>query len=174
MLWTINDAAVDFGLDRATLCRRLRGLGTEIPKGKKAARPWLTTRQVMAAVVGDLEAEKIRDTAASADARELKNAQARGELIPAQIVEQTLAEFGAWWRTKELSRPALLGARCNPADPHHAAGVLDDDKDATLREGDGLLAGILARLAKGIPTEPEPEPEDDTDKTDETETETGE
>lgn len=164
MLWTINDAAVDFGLDRATLCRRLRGLGMDLPKGKAAARPWLTTRQVMAAVVGDLEAEKIRDTAASADARELKNAQLRGELIPAQTVEMILAEFGAWWRTKELGRPTLLAARCNPADPHHAASVLEDDKDATLREGDGLLEGILRRVAAGIPTE-------QTEENDETESE---
>lgn len=135
MLWTISKAAPEFGIDRATLSRRLRELGIETPKHDR--KPTLTTKQVMAAVVGDLERERIRDTAASADARELENAQTRGELVLMSEVERIYRERLGPLREAIVAIPATYSARCNPTDPHHAHGILADMTDNLLKIGRG-------------------------------------
>lgn len=136
-LWTINIAAPEFGLDRDTLARRLRQNGVEIPKGAAARKPWLTTKQVLQAAVGDLERERIRDTAASADARELENAQTRGELVLMSEVEKIYRDRLGPMREAIVAIPATYAARCNPGDPHHAHAVLSDMTDQLLKIGRG-------------------------------------
>jgi hypothetical protein len=137
MLWTVKQAAGEFGLDERTLMRRLRECGHEIPVTRKGAKPWLTTKQVLQAAVGDLERERIRDTAASADARELENAQTRGELVLMSEVDRIFRERLGPVREAIVAIPATYAARCNPGDPHHAHGVLADMTDQLLKIGRG-------------------------------------
>lgn len=151
MLWTISKAAPEFGIDRATLSRRLRELGIETPKHD--GKPTLTTKQIMAAVVGDLEREKIRDTAASADARELKNAMTRRDLIAASEVTEIISNVLMADRGRSITRAARLAARCNPQDPQHAYNVLQDDCDAELLARDNLLVQMGDALSNGVTTE---------------------
>ena len=137
MLWTPAHAAVECGIDPKTFARRMHEQGYEVPRGRAATKPWLTTKQVLGIVVGDLERERIRDTAASADARELENAQTRGELVMMSEVDRIFRERLGPVREAIVAIPATYAARCNPGDPHHAHGVLADMTDQLLKIGRG-------------------------------------
>jgi phage terminase Nu1 subunit (DNA packaging protein) len=135
MLWTIAKAAPEFGISRETLARRLREMGLEIPKGRRLRKPWLTTKQIMEAVVGSLEKEKTRATAAIADTRELANRVARGELIPGERMREIVRDCFGPIREALLGAPTQLAQKCNPADPPHAYAVITDWVDGVLRIG---------------------------------------
>jgi phage terminase Nu1 subunit (DNA packaging protein) len=137
MLWTAANAAVECGIDPKTFARRMHELGLDVPRGRAAHKPWLTTKQVMGIVVGDLERERIRDTAASADARELENAQTRGELVLMSEVDKIYRDRLGPMREAIVAIPATYAARCNPGDPHHAHAVLSDMTDQLLKIGRG-------------------------------------
>ncbi len=83
-----------------------------------------------------LTAERARLAKAQADAQELKNAQARGELIRAEDAEREWSDFLRQLRARLLALPARL----------RADGALDREASAAL---DRALRDALAELGGG-------------------------
>ncbi len=75
--WTIERAAVEFGINPRTLVARLKQGGID-----PDAEGYWTTMQIVRGIYDDLESERIRLTRAQADGEELRNAKDRGELVP--------------------------------------------------------------------------------------------
>lgn len=74
--WTIEHASREFGLDKKTLSGRLKREG--ILPGTDGH--W-STKQIVSAIHGDLESERIRKTRAEADQIEKENRKMDGELV---------------------------------------------------------------------------------------------
>ncbi len=74
--WTIENAALEFGLDRKTLTGRIKTSGVEIGEDGK-----FSTTQICRAAFGDIDGEKLRKTTEEADAIALSNAKTKGELL---------------------------------------------------------------------------------------------
>lgn len=83
--WTIGTAASEWATNVKTIALGIRTLG--IIPGDDGM---FSTIQIDKALHGDFEVEKTRDTAASADTRELKLANLRRENIPAYNVERVV------------------------------------------------------------------------------------
>jgi phage terminase Nu1 subunit (DNA packaging protein) len=135
MLWTVSKAVPEFGLERYAFVRRLKEMGLDVPSGPSARKPWLTTKQCMEAVVGSLEKERTRVAAANADAQEMANQVARGDMIHTEKVLEIVRDRFAPMREALLSAPVTLAQKCNPADPPHAHAVICDWVDGVLRTG---------------------------------------
>lgn len=74
--WTGERASAEFGINPRTLAARLKQTGaTPDAQGR-----W-TTKQVAAAIFGDLEFERIRKTRAEAEQIEKENAEQDGDLV---------------------------------------------------------------------------------------------
>jgi len=87
--WSLNSASLEFAVDRATLTRRLRAASIEPgPDGK------YTTAEIIAGAFGDLERERIRETSAAADLREMKRDELKGLLLPKDEVMAHFMEIG--------------------------------------------------------------------------------
>ena len=84
--WTVERAATEFGCARETLSNRLKRAG--IIAG--ADGRW-STKQICAAVHGDLESEKLRNLRDDAEIKEFELGRLRRELIPAVDVHATWA-----------------------------------------------------------------------------------
>lgn len=121
--WTIENAAAEFGINPRTLSARLKQSGT-VPGDDER----YSTKEIAAAVFGDLERERIRKTSAEADEIEKRNRERDGELVDVN-------EFA-----KEFDAAAVECVRIIESSPLGNA-----DKDA-LRNA---LADALKRATKG-------------------------
>ena len=74
--WKLNSASREFGIDAKTLAGRIRRQG--IPAGKDQC--W-STKEIVAAIYGDLEFERIRKTREEADQIAMENEESRGRLV---------------------------------------------------------------------------------------------
>lgn len=74
--WTIENAALEFGIDRKTLTGRIKTTGT-LP----GADGMFSTLDVAKSIYGDLEGERTRKTREEADQIAMENATTRGELL---------------------------------------------------------------------------------------------
>ena len=81
--WTVAAAAVEFGLDDLTLTKRIKT--SEIVPGTDGK---FSTRQICAAVYGDMDGEKLRDVRPRANLLELQEQQLRRELVPVADVQR--------------------------------------------------------------------------------------
>lgn len=74
--WGVELAASEFGINPRTVSSRIKTTGI-IPgdDGK------FSTKQIAAAVFGDIDGERLRETRAKADGLELENQRKRGEVI---------------------------------------------------------------------------------------------
>ena len=86
--WTIEQAARECSIDRKTLTKRIMAEG--ITPGDDGM---FATSDILKAIVGDLDREKTRDTAAAADLREMKRDEMRKRLIPREAVRAALEEL---------------------------------------------------------------------------------
>jgi hypothetical protein len=118
MTWTLLKASTEFGVSRETIRRGLASAGI-------APKSGYTTREVCAAIFGDIKTATARERLANAIARERENRVADGVLIP-------LADNLAWQekvlnpvRQRLLALPAQMAQRCNPTDPQFAQAALD-------------------------------------------------
>jgi len=80
--WSVNQAALEFGIDRRTLTKRLGVVGV-----KSDESGTYTTAQICAAVFGDSESEKLRKLKAEADLAEMERDERARMLLPSEIVE---------------------------------------------------------------------------------------
>ena len=81
--WTVAAAAVEFGLDDLTLTKRIKT--SEIVPGTDGK---FSTRQICAAVYGDMDGEKLREVRHRANLLELQEQQLRRELVPVADVQR--------------------------------------------------------------------------------------
>ena len=79
--WSINQAVEEFGVDGKTLKKRM-AQNSVVP----ASDGKFSTRDIVSSIFGDIEGEKLRLVREQADSFAIKNAEARGSLIPAEIV----------------------------------------------------------------------------------------
>jgi len=101
--WSVNRAAVEFAVHPGTLARRLAA--AEIKPD--AAGTW-STRDICAAVFGDLAGEKLRKLRAEADLAEMERDEKERSLLPADIVEavwsDTLASLRSIVNTADIPK----------------------------------------------------------------------
>ncbi len=83
--WSLMSACKEFEINRMTLQSRLSGAGIIV--GEDGL---YSTHDILAAVMGDIRAERLRKTREEADHVAIKNAEARKELIPATEVLRVL------------------------------------------------------------------------------------
>jgi hypothetical protein len=128
LTWSIRRAATEFGVSEETVRRGLSEQGVELAERKSGN---LTTRQIAAAIFGDLDREKILDMRQRRLDRERAEKVKAGELIPREVMEAIYQDALGPIRQRLLSLPAEAG-RCNPDDPAVAREVLEAWLDATL------------------------------------------
>ena len=81
--WTVERAATEFGCARETLSGRLKRGGIVAGADGK-----FSTKQICAAVHGDLESEKLRNLRDDAEIKEFELGRLKRELIPAENVQR--------------------------------------------------------------------------------------
>ncbi len=104
--WTVNAASRAWATNVKTVAQGLRL--NDIQPGSDGK---YSTLQIDKALHGDFEAEKTRDTKASADIREVRLANLRRENIPADMVERVVNNFVAELRQKITYLTELSDAR---------------------------------------------------------------
>jgi hypothetical protein len=90
LAWTRQHAATEFGLDPDTLAKRLHAAGIHPDAANR-----FTTRQILAALLGDLDREKTRNESAKADLHEMKRDLEKRRLIPAEAARASLDRLRA-------------------------------------------------------------------------------
>ncbi len=129
--WTRADIARELGMDVRTVGKKLVAAELDGVDG-------LTTRQVFAAMVGDLTAERTREAKERADKLALENAEKRRELVPAREYIRVMS------KCLESIKATIVSA----------ANLETEDKDkilAACREG---VAGLLG-CGGGSASDPE-------------------
>lgn len=90
MRWSMNQAALEFDMDKGAISKRLRALSLECGDDGK-----FSTAQICAAKYNDLELERARKVREDADGSALDNAKRRKELGEVRLFLHFLAEVGA-------------------------------------------------------------------------------
>lgn len=121
--WTLSALAVELGVDRRSLARRLEGLtpASESTRGKRTERLYK-----LAAVVAhlyererpglDLNDERAKLAVLQQEKLQLEIAELRGELVRVPAVEERWHELLAAVRAKLLALPAKLAIAVAPPD----------------------------------------------------------
>lgn len=131
---TLNAWAVNLGMEPRTLETRLRKADVELERFQE-----LSARDVIRALMGDKEAETIRNLKADADRKEREEQEARGELVKWPEVEERITKTMILpLRQWIVTLPTTLDTRCNPREPAIARVALNqavDEALAMLRSG---------------------------------------
>lgn len=123
----ITEAARAFRVPHNTLALRLREAGH-----KAGPRSTYALYDIAAALYGDEEKAKIRDTMASAALKEQKFRRLGRELLERSEVERILAQVLGPLRLIITTAAAELSAKVNPQDPHFARVAIEAWRDAKL------------------------------------------
>lgn len=126
---TIAEASREFRVHRHTLHAALVASGNECGAG--AAH---SIYDIAAALFGDEEKAKIRDTMASAALKEQKFRRLGRELLERSEVERILAQVLGPLRLIITTAAAELSAKANPQDPHFARVAIEAWRDAKLMQ----------------------------------------
>jgi len=141
---SLDDLAGIFGVHKRTLQTAVdRGALTRVARGKYALAPSIRgycdyLRETAAnrdhfRVGTGLAAERERETRERADALALKNAVARGEMIPAKEVESQWADILRMIRSGMLAMPSRIQQRLGHLTAHDLAAIDREIRD-TLQE----------------------------------------
>lgn len=108
--------AKELGISRERLKRQAAKSGFELePRQKLSIRDAV---KIMSG--GDLQAEKIRETAVRADLMELERREKEGETVTLSKVQEMLQTMMAPIRARLNAMPSELANRTNPTDPQLA------------------------------------------------------
>ncbi len=135
---TLQAWATAMGMaDSRTLQSRLVKAGITIkPKGGK-----YSAKAVYVAMVGDKEAEQVRELKLKNEALELEAAEKKGQLHSKAAIEELIWEKGlSPLREALLNLSKVVAAQCNPKDPETARKVLD-----------AHVAGVMKQLSEALP-----------------------
>lgn len=108
MKWTLKKGSVEFDVHTDTLAKRLRAAGFNIGKGQR-----YTTLQIMEALFGDLEKERIRLTRAQADVAEVDRQETLEALVPKEVERASLASVLVPLRSQLLAMSAAVSPVCD-------------------------------------------------------------
>jgi phage terminase Nu1 subunit (DNA packaging protein) len=122
--WSISGLAVEFGLDRRTIARRLENVHPAESSGRSARYRMLEAAGAICGPAGggraaetaaagplDLTAERARLAKFQADKTELEVAVLRGDLIPGEIVKDVWGDYIAAARAKLIALPSTAAPR---------------------------------------------------------------
>jgi hypothetical protein len=119
--WTVLSASVEFGVTRETIRRGMVAAGIE-------SKSSYSTRDICAALYGDIKAARAREALANAIAKERENRVADRELIPYGDAESAFQDAHLPVANALEALPDAA-ARVNPADPELAAAALREIKE---------------------------------------------
>lgn len=143
MRWSILKAATEFGVSRETVRKGLAAAGVKVVAKRKGDA--FTTRQIAAAIFGDLDREKTLETRERRKALERENAEADGKTLTIESVQALYGEALLPVRQRLLALPNEAATRVNPTDPEHARAQLQAWVDESLP----LIREQLPKPAKG-------------------------
>lgn len=126
---SISEAAKEFHSTPETIRRRLRAADITHAEGN---RDNIHTLHV--AMVGDLHAQRIRETRARADLLELERRQTEGELVTMEEARNVIRQYLGPMRDILTTAPMALAARVNPADPELARMQLEQWSEDNMRK----------------------------------------
>lgn len=126
MKWSLKKGAAEFGLDFQTLAKRLQARGHELGRGCR-----YTTIDIMDAVVGNLEKEKIRLTRNQADVAELDRGERLGVLVPKESNHAAIASVLLPLRSMLMGMPSAVAPLCT--DPEVAMTAIDTEVKRILK-----------------------------------------
>ncbi|HOI38389.1 MAG TPA: hypothetical protein PLF11_13520, partial [Bacillota bacterium] len=86
------------------------------------------------AMVGDLHAQRIRETRARADLLELERRKTEGELVTMEEARNVIRQYLGPMRDILTTAPMALAARVNPADPELARMQLEQWSEDNMRK----------------------------------------
>ena len=128
--WTQERASDEFNINRRTLSKRLKAASID-----PAEDGSYSTAEITAAVFGDFQGEKLRKLREEADFYAIRNAQAKGELVPAEKVRQEWESIVLLVREKFLAIPGKVEARYTVGMPAvELRQILDREIDECLVE----------------------------------------
>jgi phage terminase Nu1 subunit (DNA packaging protein) len=139
MKWTIQKAATEFGVDPKTIRSGLARNEVAVKKGRGSS---YTTRQITAAIFGDLKGERIRETRARADLLELKRKEREGVLVPMDVARKVLADVLLPVRTELLAASSTLAGRANPGDPELARRAIHECNTGILQRASDAASKV--------------------------------
>lgn len=131
MNWTIKLAATEFGVAAETIRRGLSAAGVEVKKGRGSS---FTTKQIVAAIFGDIKHERFLKTREERTLLELERKQKEGELVSMNRAKELLVQYMMPARQRFLSVSSEMASKCNPTDPVHAQKALDEWAQRSLRQ----------------------------------------
>ncbi len=126
---SISEAAKEFHSTPETIRRRLRAAEITHTEGKRYSIYVLHT-----ALVGDLHAQRIRETRARADLLELERRKTEGELVTMEEARNVIRQYLGPMRDILTTAPMALAARVNPADPELARMQLEQWSEDNMRK----------------------------------------
>ena len=126
---SISEAAKEFHSTPETIRRRLRAAEITHTEGKRYSIYVLHT-----ALVGDLHAQRIRETRARADLLELERRKTEGDLVTMEEARSVIRQYLGPMRDILTTAPMALAARVNPADPELARMQLEQWSEDNLKK----------------------------------------
>ncbi len=126
---SISEAAKEFHSTPETIRRRLRAADITHAEGNRYS---IYTLHV--AMVGDLHAQRIRETRARADLLELERRKTEGELVTMEEARNVIRQYLGPMRDILTTAPMALAARVNPADPELARMQLEQWSEDNMRK----------------------------------------
>ena len=126
---SISEAAKEFHSTPETIRRRLRAADITHAEGNRYS---IYTLHV--AMVGDLHAQRIRETRARADLLELERRKTEGDLVTMEEARSVIRQYLGPMRDILTTAPMALAARVNPADPELARMQLEQWSEDNLKK----------------------------------------
>lgn len=121
--------ARELGISSERLKRQAAKAGFDLkPRQKLSIRDAF---KIMAG--GDLQAEKIRETAVRADLMELERREKEGETVTLSKVQEMLQQMMAPIRARLNAMPSELANRTNPTDPQLAKEAAEKWRDEAVK-----------------------------------------
>jgi len=121
MRWTVSNAAREFKCDPVTIQKGLNQMGLNVVKHAK-----FSSLQIVHAIFGDLEQEKVLETRQRRKLLEKQNAEKDRVLVNLDEVQQLTNETFLPIRQRLVGLSSECGPLCNPSDPKLAFEVLEN------------------------------------------------
>ena len=102
IVWTQSLIASEFGMDSRTVGKKFNAAGI------KTKRDGYRTSEVLKALFGDIDSERLRKTREEADQIMLKNAQARGSVIDLADVDKLWTGIASAVKQRILNIPVKI------------------------------------------------------------------
>lgn len=126
---TLDGWAVALGRERRTLERVLTRGGIKVQPGMK-----FTAQEIYVGIVGDEQAERVRNLKSDADRKEREEKEALGTLFPMAELEGWLSQhYVIPMASIFADMPAAIDTRCNPQDPKVARQAIEAYIEATVK-----------------------------------------